>query len=82
MKPAIDKQFSMSPALCARASSSLEALLGGLPVDDVPDSLEVLGLAVLVLEAIDKLAFGHSHLKHHDRLTSTHAPKHQLPKSA
>lgn len=29
----------------------LEALLGRLPVDDLPDSLEVLGLAVLVLEA-------------------------------
>lgn len=33
-----------------------EALLGGLPVDDVPDGLEVLGLAVLVLEAVQKVA--------------------------
>ena len=31
--------------------NSSEALLGGLPVDDVPDVLKVLGLAVLVLEA-------------------------------
>jgi hypothetical protein len=30
----------------------LEALLGRLPVDDIPDRLEVLGLAVLVLEAV------------------------------
>lgn len=29
-----------------------EALLNGLPVDDVPDGLEVLGLTVLVLEAV------------------------------
>ena len=28
-----------------------EALFNGLPVDDVPNGLEVLGLAVLVLEA-------------------------------
>ena len=32
---------------------SLKALLGGLPVDYIPDGLEVLGLAVLVLEAND-----------------------------
>lgn len=30
----------------------LEALLGGLPVDDLPDCLEVFGLAVLVLETV------------------------------
>ena len=29
-----------------------EALLGCLPVDNVPDSLEVLGLAVLVIETV------------------------------
>jgi len=29
-----------------------EALLNCLPVDNVPDGLEVLGLAVLVLEAV------------------------------
>jgi len=28
-----------------------EALLNGLPVDHIPDGLEVLGLAVLVLQA-------------------------------
>ena len=32
---------------------STETLLSGLPVEDFPDSLEVLGLAVLVLEAVD-----------------------------
>jgi hypothetical protein len=30
----------------------LEALLSGLPVNDVPDGLEVLGLAVLVVEVV------------------------------
>lgn len=30
----------------------LETLLGGLPVKDIPDGLEVLGLAVLVLEVV------------------------------
>lgn len=34
----------------------LEALLGGLPVDNVPDGLEVLGLTVLVLETGNSLA--------------------------
>lgn len=34
-----------------KLSRLLEALLSGLPVDDVPDGVEVLGLAVLVLEA-------------------------------
>ena len=34
----------------------LEALLSSLPVDDVPDSTKVLGLAVLVLKAILSLA--------------------------
>ena len=29
----------------------LEALLGGTPVDDVPNGFEVLGLAVLVVKA-------------------------------
>jgi hypothetical protein len=38
---------------CRETSNLLEALLGGLPVDDVPDGLEVLGLAVLVVEARD-----------------------------
>lgn len=33
-------------------SDLTEALLNGLPVDHVPDGLEVLCLAVLVLEAI------------------------------
>lgn len=33
-----------------------KALLHGLPVDDVPDGLEVLGLAVLVLEAVVKVS--------------------------
>lgn len=31
---------------------SAEALLSRLPVDDLPDGLEVLGLAVLVLKAV------------------------------
>lgn len=31
---------------------SREALLNGLPVDDIPDGREVLDLAVLVLEAM------------------------------
>lgn len=34
------------------ANCSLEALLRRLPVNHVPDSLEVLGLAVLILEAV------------------------------
>lgn len=34
----------------------LESLLGGLPVDNVPDGLEVLSLAVLVVEAVLLLA--------------------------
>lgn len=34
------------------ARLSLEALLGSLPVHHIPDSLEVLGLAVLILEAV------------------------------
>jgi hypothetical protein len=46
----------MSPALRARASSSLEALLSRLPVDDVPDGLEILRLAVLILETVHVLA--------------------------
>ena len=33
---------------------STETLLSSLPVEDFPDSLEVLGLVVLVLEAVDK----------------------------
>jgi hypothetical protein len=32
------------------AHSLLETLLGGLPVDHVPDSIEIFGLAVLILE--------------------------------
>jgi hypothetical protein len=35
-------------------SLSTETLLSSLPVEDFPDGLEVLGLAVLVLEAVDK----------------------------
>lgn len=31
---------------------SAESLLSGLPVDDIPDGGEVLGLAVLVLQAV------------------------------
>ena len=33
-----------------KTSHLLETLLGRLPVDDIPDSLEVLGLSVLVLK--------------------------------
>jgi len=33
-----------------KTSHLLETLLGRLPVDDTPDSLEVLGLSVLVLK--------------------------------
>ena len=35
-----------------------EALLDGLPVDDIPDGGEVLGLAVLVLEARQMVSTG------------------------
>lgn len=53
-----------------------ETLLNGLPVDNLPDSLEVLSLAVLVLEAVIKIS------KQLDpigckRLTSRHAPRRQ-----
>lgn len=34
-----------------------EPLLNGLPVDNIPDGLEILGLAVLILEAVLQLAF-------------------------
>lgn len=46
-------------AICSlpiASSGSLEALLRRLPVDDVPDGLEVLCLAVLVLETVTRLA--------------------------
>lgn len=33
----------------------LEALLGRLPVDDIPDGLEVLGLAILVIKVVSVL---------------------------
>jgi hypothetical protein len=59
MELADDKYFSISLApycLEGRACSSLEALLSRLPVNNVPDRLEVLSLAVLVLEAVELLA--------------------------
>jgi hypothetical protein len=45
-----------------QANRLLKALLSRLPVDDVPDGLEVLCLAVLVLEATKSLASSHSHV--------------------
>lgn len=50
--------------------SSLEALLRRLPVDDVPDSLEVLCLAVLVLEAVIHVSI--SALQHHKTSDKTY----------
>lgn len=52
-----------------------EALLNGLPVDDIPDSLEVLSLAVLVLEAVSSQSLLSS--VQWKKLTSRHAPRRQ-----
>ena len=52
-----------------------EALLHVLPVDHIPDSLEVFGLAVLVLQATYGLA--ETAILGNSRLTSRRAPKHQ-----
>jgi hypothetical protein len=55
--------------------SLLEALLRRLPVDHIPDSFEVLGLAILVLEAENHEQIINASVE--SRLTSMHAPKHQ-----
>lgn len=49
-----------------RASHLRETLLDGLPVDDLPDGLEVFGLAVLVLEAEKNVSKQLSELPHSD----------------
>lgn len=56
----------------------LEALLCGLPVDDIPDGAEVLGLAVLVLQAVSReLETSYTEISSRNRLTSRRAPKRQ-----
>lgn len=50
-------------------------LLRCLPVDDVPDGLEVFGLAVLVLKAVARQK--QSGTKQPNKLTSMRAPKHR-----
>lgn len=43
--------IKLASSSSSKGNPLLEALLGNLPVDDVPDGVEVLCLAVLVLEA-------------------------------
>lgn len=65
----------------------LQAFLRRLPVDNVPDSTEVLCLAILILETVgtnSQLLCIHKCSNHDDipRLTNMHAPTHQSPVAA
>lgn len=61
---------------CFQALCLSEALLGCLPVHNIPYSIEVFGLAVLVLETVIMISIVRSSLI--DTLTSRHAPRHRF----
>src|ERR1700753_3619535 len=61
------------------AHQLLETLLGGLPVDNVPDRIKIFGLAVLILEAAKASVSPISKALQPDQQnirTNKHAPKH------
>jgi hypothetical protein len=57
---------------------SLESLLNRLPVYNIPNGLEVFGLAVLILETVFRLINNTRTIWRGIVLTNRHAPKHQF----